>query len=98
MRRRQKKTLSVVLYLDIKNAFNAINHSAVFYILEAQGFPEEDIALFQRMYTGSFLVMVKLARLTSLDEALQLCSVAECHKVQCQVHESSLQCTTRCWL
>ena len=34
-----------------------MNHRAIFYILEAKGFPEEDIALFQRMYTGSFLVM-----------------------------------------
>ena len=56
--RRRKDSLSVILYLDIKNAFNAVNHRAVFFILEAKGFPEEDLAFFRRMYTGSFLVMV----------------------------------------
>ena len=55
--RRRKESISVILYLDIKNAFNAINHRAIFYVLEAKGFPSEDIALFKRMYTGSFLVM-----------------------------------------
>jgi hypothetical protein len=34
--RRRKESLSVVLYLDIKNAFNAVNHRAIFYILEAK--------------------------------------------------------------
>ena len=47
----------MILYLDIKNAFNAVNHRAVFYILEAKGFPEEDLALFRRMYNSTFLVM-----------------------------------------
>jgi len=56
--RLRRKTQSVLLFLDIKNAFNAVNHRAVFYILEASGFPEADVALFRRMYTGSFLVMV----------------------------------------
>ena len=55
--RRRKASLSVLLYLDIKNAFNAVNHRAIFHIFAAKGFPEEDIALLQRMYTGSFLVM-----------------------------------------
>ena len=55
--RRRRQSLSVILYLDIKNAFNAVNHRAIFHILEAKGFPEADIALFRRMYTGSFLVM-----------------------------------------
>jgi hypothetical protein len=55
--RRRKQGLSVVLYLDIKNAFNAVNHRAIFYVFEVKGFPEADITLFRRMYTGSFLVM-----------------------------------------
>ena len=55
--RRRKVGLSVLLYLDIKNAFNAVNHRAIFHIFEAKGFPEADIALLRRMYTGSFLVM-----------------------------------------
>jgi hypothetical protein len=55
--RRRKESISVILYLDIKNAFNTINHRAIFHVLEAKGFPSEDIALFKRMYTGSFLVM-----------------------------------------
>jgi len=55
--RRRKQSLSVILYLDIKNAFNAVNHRAIFFILEAKGFPAADVALFRRMYTGSFLVM-----------------------------------------
>ncbi len=54
---RRKDSISVILYLDIKNAFNMINHRAFFHALEAKGFPPEDIALFKRMYTGSFLVM-----------------------------------------
>jgi hypothetical protein len=55
--RRRKQGFLVVLYLDIKNAFNAVNHRAIFYVLEAKGFPETAITLFQRMYTGSVLVM-----------------------------------------
>ncbi len=55
--RRRKDSISVILYLNIKNAFNMINHRAIFYVLEAKGFPSEDIVLFKRMYTGSFLVM-----------------------------------------
>jgi ribonuclease HI len=55
--RKMKADLSVILYLDIKNAFNAVNHRAIFYILEACGFHEADIALFRRLYDGSFLVM-----------------------------------------
>ena len=54
--------MSVGLYLDIKNSFNAVNHRAILFILEANGYgiPMEDINLFRRMYTGSFLVMVNL--------------------------------------
>jgi hypothetical protein len=54
---RRKDSISVILYLDTKNAFNAINHRAIFYVLETKGFPSEDIALFKRMYTGSFFVL-----------------------------------------
>jgi hypothetical protein len=59
--RRRMQSLSAVLYLDIKNAFYAVNRRAVFFVLKAKarpkGFPEADIILFQRMYTGSFFVM-----------------------------------------
>ncbi len=55
--RRRKKCISVLLYMDIVNAFNSPNHRAIFSIMAANGFPEADVALFQRMYTGSFLVM-----------------------------------------
>ena len=55
--RRNRTSLSVLLYLDIINAFNAVNHEEAFHILKAKGFPEADITLFRRMYTGSFLVM-----------------------------------------
>ena len=55
--RRRKASLSVILYLDIKNAFNAVNHRAIFYILDACGFHEADVALFRRLYGGSSLVM-----------------------------------------
>lgn len=34
-----------------------MNHRTIFYVLEVKGFPEEDITLFRRMYSGSFLVM-----------------------------------------
>jgi hypothetical protein len=47
--RRRKQALSVVLYLDIKNAFNAVNHRVVYHVLEAKGFPAADIALFCRL-------------------------------------------------
>ncbi len=42
---------------DIINAFNSPNHRAMFFIMDANGFPEADVALFRRLYTGSFLVM-----------------------------------------
>ncbi len=45
----------VLLYLDIKNAFNAMNHCALFHIMELCAFPATDIALFQHMYKGTFL-------------------------------------------
>jgi Reverse transcriptase (RNA-dependent DNA polymerase) len=45
----------VVLYLDIKNAFNAVNHRAIFELLEAYGFHEVDVDLFRRMYKGRIL-------------------------------------------
>jgi hypothetical protein len=31
--RRWKDSISLILYLDIKNAFNAVNHRAIFYVL-----------------------------------------------------------------
>ena len=41
--RRRKASRSVMLYLDIKNAFNAVNHRAIFQVLEAYGFSRKDI-------------------------------------------------------
>ncbi len=55
--RQKQESLSFILYLDIKNVFNAINHRAIFSILEACGFPAADVALLLSRYTGSFLVM-----------------------------------------
>ncbi len=57
--RRRKKCISVLLYMDIINAVNSPNHHAIFFIMEANGFPEADVrvALFRQMYTGSFLVI-----------------------------------------
>ena len=63
--RREKDDISVLLYLDIVNAFNAPNHRAIFSILEAKGFPADDIDLFCQMYSGSFLVMVNQFALVS---------------------------------
>ena len=39
--RREKEGISVLLYLDIVNAFNSTTHRAIFSILEAMGFPVE---------------------------------------------------------
>ena len=36
--RRRKASLSVMLCLDIKNAFNAVDHRAIFLVLEAYCF------------------------------------------------------------
>jgi hypothetical protein len=63
--RRRKKCISVLLYMDIINAFNSPNHCAIFFIMAANGFPEADVALFQRMYTDSFLVMSNLFGITA---------------------------------
>jgi hypothetical protein len=52
--RKLKSDLFIILYLDIKNAFNAVHHQAIFFILEACGFPEADIAL---LYDGLIHVM-----------------------------------------
>ena len=49
-----------MLYLDIKNAFNAVNHRAIFVVLEAYGFPARDVALLRRMYSQSFLIVGNL--------------------------------------
>ena len=56
--RRLGQSISVIIYLDIKNAFNAMNHRSIFYMLEVYGFPKEDVDLFRRMYNGTFLVMI----------------------------------------
>ena len=40
-----------MLYLDIKNAFNAVNHRAIFLVLEAYGFSNEDIELLRSLYS-----------------------------------------------
>ena len=55
--RRRKTNLfaSVLLYLDIKNAFDAVNHRAIFIDQEAFDFPAAEINLICRMYFGSFL-------------------------------------------
>ena len=42
--------LSVLLYWDIKNAFNAVNHGVIFIVLEAKGFPAADIDLISGLY------------------------------------------------
>ena len=54
---RERNTLTVRLYLDIRNAFNAINHRAMLHILRAYGFPDKDVDLFHRMYQDTFLVV-----------------------------------------
>jgi ribonuclease HI len=51
----KEKSQSVVLYLDIKNAFNAVNHRAVLALLEGYGFHPADVDLFRRMYNGRFI-------------------------------------------
>ncbi len=63
--RRKKEGISVLLHLDIVNAFNSPTHRAIFSILEAMGFPAEDVILFRRMYSGSFLVMVNQFGMTA---------------------------------
>ena len=52
---RRAKSLSVMLYLDLANAFNAMNHRAIFHILRLCGFPDDDIKLFIRLYERAFL-------------------------------------------
>ena len=63
--RKRQKCLSVILYLDIKNAFNAVDHRPIFEMLTAYGFPAEDVALFRRMYSGKFLCVGNLFGLTA---------------------------------
>ncbi|MFM9151106.1 MAG: RNA-directed DNA polymerase, partial [Candidatus Planktophila sp.] len=57
---RRAKSLSVMLFLDIKNAFNAMNHRAIFHVMKLCGFPADDIRLFQRLYRRTFLLMGNL--------------------------------------
>jgi hypothetical protein len=47
----------LLLYLDVNNAFNAMNHRALFRIMELCAYPAVDIALFQHMYKGTFLFL-----------------------------------------
>jgi hypothetical protein len=47
-------TPSVVVNASL-NAANAMNHSAIFYILRLCGYPGEDIALLIRLYYRTFL-------------------------------------------
>ena len=54
---RNAKHPVVLLYLDIKNAFTAMNHRALFRIMELCGYPAADVALFQHMYKGAFLFL-----------------------------------------
>ncbi len=42
---RRCQTLSVMLFLDIMNAFNAINHREMLAVLLACGYPEQDVEL-----------------------------------------------------
>ena len=51
------KSQSVILYLDIKNAFNAVNHRAALTLLKAYGFHQEDVNLFRRMFEGRFIMV-----------------------------------------
>jgi hypothetical protein len=51
---RRRKCLSIILFLDLVNAFNAMNHSAIFYILRLCGYLDEDIALLIRLYDRTF--------------------------------------------
>ena len=57
---RRAKSLSVMLFLDIKNAFNAMNHRAIFYVMKLCVFPVAGIRLFQRLYKRTFLFMGNL--------------------------------------
>ncbi len=43
----------------------ALLRVTIFSIMATNGFPEADVALFQRMYTGSFLVMSNLFGITA---------------------------------
>ena len=48
----------MMLYIDIKNALNAVNNCAIFRVLEAYGFPKEVvmIELLCSLYSQSFLI------------------------------------------
>ena len=51
---KRDKRVSVALYLDFKNAVNAVNHRAIFLSLEGYGFPCSDVDLFRRLYSGTW--------------------------------------------
>jgi hypothetical protein len=42
---RRRRTISVMLHLDIKNAITAINHRAILVALRACGYPEQDVSI-----------------------------------------------------
>jgi hypothetical protein len=51
----------VVLFLDIKNAFNAVNHRAIFSLLEAYGFHKVDVDFSVECILGnSYLLLIHL--------------------------------------
>jgi hypothetical protein len=61
----RRYTVSVMLYLDIKNVVNTINHRAILAVLRACGYPEQDVELFRRMYTGPCLMVANLFGLSA---------------------------------
>ena len=75
--------LSVLLYLDVKSAFNAMNHRAIFIVLETFGFPAANIDLIYQMYFGPFLSIGHL-----LWKTAALFSARGLRKVPLLVHAS----------
>ena len=47
----------MILYVDSKNAFNAVNHRAIFQVLEAYCFSRKDIEMLRSLYSQSFLII-----------------------------------------
>ena len=61
--RRRKAGLSVMLYLDIKNAFNAVNHGAISQVLLAFGLATEDIEVLRSLCLQSFLIIISFGQI-----------------------------------
>jgi hypothetical protein len=57
-RRGPRGRLSVMLCLDIKIAFSALNYRAICLVMEAYDFPAKDIDLIRRMYSKSFFTVL----------------------------------------